>query len=135
MLVNRLFHLPFINQIHHIQITNRCISMFMIYFLHSVPSSIPHRPHIIYSQFQPVYRTVHTSPANSPNQYTTPSTHHLQPVPPSIPHRPHITYNQFQPVFHNVHTSPTASSNRYTTPSTRHPQLVPSSTPHRPHVT
>ena len=57
--------------------------------------------------FQPVYHTVNTSSTTSSNQYTTPSTHHLQPVPTSIPHRQHITYKQFQPVHHNVNTSPT----------------------------
>ena len=73
----------------------------------SPTTSIPHCQHITYSQFQPVYHTIHTSPTSSSNQYTTPSTHHLQPVPTSIPHHHHITYNQFQPVYHAVNTSPT----------------------------
>ena len=111
-----------------------------------VPTSILHHQHITYNQLQPVYHTIHTSPATiynhyitpsthhlqpvyrivntsptaSSNQYTTPSTHHLQPVPTSISHHPHITYNQFQLVYHTITTSPTTSSNQYTTPSTHH---------------
>ena len=74
----------------------------------------------LFGLFQPVYRTIHTLPTNSSNQYTAPSTHHLQTVPTSIPHCPHITYRQFQPVYHTIHTSPTNSSDHYTTPSTHH---------------
>ena len=79
---------------------------------------------ITYNQFQLLYHTVHTSPTTSSNQYTTPSTHHLQPVPTSIPHCPHITYNQFQLVYHTVHTSPTTNSNQHSTPSTHHLQAA-----------
>ena len=75
-------------------------------------------------KFQPVHHTVYTSPTTSSNQYTTPSTNHLQLVPTSISHRLYITYSQFQPVYHTVYTSPTVSSNQYTTPSTHHLQSV-----------
>jgi len=78
---------------------------------------------------------VYTSPTNSFNRYTTPSTHHLQQVLTGIPHRLHITYNKFQPVNHTVYTSPTTSSNRYTTPSTHHLQPVLTGIPHRLHIT
>ena len=87
--------------------TNIHLTQFWWGNLQTVPTGIPHRPHITYKQFQPVYHTVHTSPTNSSNRYTTQSTHHLQTVPTGIPHRPHITYKQFQPVYHTVHTAPT----------------------------
>ena len=96
-----------------------------------VVRSVVHR----LEQFQPVYHTVHTSPTNSSNQYTTPSTHHLQRVPTGIPHLSQITYKELEPVCHTVHTSPTNSSNQYTTPSTNHLQTVRASMSHRPHVT
>ena len=70
------------------------------------------------------------------NQYTTPSTYHLQTVLTSIPHHLHITYKHFQLVYHIIYISPTNRSNQYTTPSTYHLQTVPTSIlPHSPHIT
>jgi len=68
------------------------IKIFGVEIVWSIPTSIPHRPNITYSQFQPVYHTIQTSLTSSSNQYTTLSKHHLQSVPTSIPHCPHITY-------------------------------------------
>ena len=53
------------------------IKIFGVKIVCSVPTNIPHYPHITFNQFQPVYHTVHTSPSTSSNQYTTASTHHL----------------------------------------------------------
>jgi hypothetical protein len=102
------------------------IKIFGVKIVWSVPTSIPHHPHICSNQytthqFQPVYHTIHTSvttsiphhPHITSNQYTTPSTHQFQPVyhtihtsvPTSIPHRPHICSNQYAtPSTHHLHT-------------------------------
>ena len=44
-----------------------------------------------------------TSPTACSNQYTTPSTHHLQFIPNIIPHRRHITYSLLQSVYHTAY--------------------------------
>jgi hypothetical protein len=87
-----------------------------------VPTGIPHRLLITYSQFQPVHQIAYTSPTTSSNQYTTSPTHHLKAVTTSTP----------TPPTHHLKAVPTSTP---TTPPTHHLQPVPTSTPHRPHIT
>jgi len=44
-----MFHHPNINQIQYIEITNECTPIFTMYFIHNVPTCIPHQQHTTYT--------------------------------------------------------------------------------------